>query len=243
MLSSIVLVGEISLCAVFFLFVIEFCLTRFRFLNKEQTGRRYSKNTRRMSHQQQLSSNNSVNAEEINRARERAFIKSLSPDEFALWVDGRSEEMIPPYDKVYSVGCFDLFHAGHRRLLGRLKKIGKNVIVGVHDSSSIEILKKRTPIDSTETRLCNVRECVSQAFTIAGTDPSNFVACAISLDGKESGVYVRGSDMINFPGREKVESYCDVAFLPYTQGVSSTMIRKKLMEEKAKAEALANKQK
>lgn len=37
-------------------------------------------------------------------------------------------------DKVYTVGCFDLFHHGHVLLMKRMKEIGKKVIVGVHDS-------------------------------------------------------------------------------------------------------------
>lgn len=30
-------------------------------------------------------------------------------------------------DKVYTVGCFDLFHKGHIRLLQRMRSIGKQV--------------------------------------------------------------------------------------------------------------------
>ena len=37
-------------------------------------------------------------------------------------------------DKVYTVGCFDLFHHGHVMLINRMREIGKKVIVGVHDS-------------------------------------------------------------------------------------------------------------
>lgn len=37
-------------------------------------------------------------------------------------------------DKVYTIGCFDLFHHGHVQLIKRMREIGKKVIVGVHDS-------------------------------------------------------------------------------------------------------------
>ena len=37
-------------------------------------------------------------------------------------------------DKVYTIGCFDLFHFGHIQLIKRMKTLGKNVIIGVHDS-------------------------------------------------------------------------------------------------------------
>jgi bifunctional ADP-heptose synthase (sugar kinase/adenylyltransferase) len=37
-------------------------------------------------------------------------------------------------DKVYTIGCFDLFHHGHIRLIERMRQVGKKVIIGVHDS-------------------------------------------------------------------------------------------------------------
>lgn len=37
-------------------------------------------------------------------------------------------------DKVYTIGCFDLFHHGHVQLIKRMRELGKKVIVGVHDS-------------------------------------------------------------------------------------------------------------
>lgn len=37
-------------------------------------------------------------------------------------------------DKVFTVGCFDLFHHGHVTLINRMREIGKKVIIGVHDS-------------------------------------------------------------------------------------------------------------
>ncbi|KAI8759564.1 hypothetical protein BgiBS90_031594, partial [Biomphalaria glabrata] len=61
-------------------------------------------------------------------------------------------------ERVYTVGCFDLFHYGHIRLLKEMRKYGKKVIVGVHDSRSIYQLKKRVPVDSTVTRMRNVKE-------------------------------------------------------------------------------------
>jgi len=60
-------------------------------------------------------------------------------------------------DKVYTIGCFDLFHHGHVNLIQRMRKLGKKVVVGVHDSRSIYKLKNRVPVDSTEKRMLNVK--------------------------------------------------------------------------------------
>jgi len=129
-------------------------------------------------------------------------------------------------DKIYTIGCFDLFHKGHVRLIQRMRTMGKKVIVGVHDSRSIYKLKNRVPVDSTEKRMLNVKTAADEVFCIANTDPSNFISCIVNLGKKETALYVRGDDMKNFPSRELVESLMPIKFLPYTQGVSSTQIRK-----------------
>lgn len=139
----------------------------------------------------------------------------------AIWIDGRA-------DKVYTVGCFDLFHDGHRILLQRMRQFGREVIVGVHDSRSIHKLKSRVPVDGTETRMLNVKRYADQVFCVAGTDPSNFIKSIVHLRENETAVYVRGDDMADFPSRKVVEELMTVKFLPYTNGVSSTQLRKEL---------------
>lgn len=139
----------------------------------------------------------------------------------AIWIDGRA-------DKVYTVGCFDLFHEGHRLLLQRMRQFGREVIVGVHDSRSIQKLKNRVPIDGTEVRMLNVKRYADQVFCVAGTDPSSFVKSIVHLRENETALYVRGDDMANFPSREVVEELMPVKFLPYTNGVSSTKLREEL---------------
>ncbi|KAK7114779.1 uncharacterized protein [Littorina saxatilis] len=132
-------------------------------------------------------------------------------------------------DKVFTVGCFDIFHSGHVRLLQRMRSLGKQVIVGVHDSRSIYMLKKRVPVDSTEKRMLNVKQYADMVYCIAGIDPSNFIACMYCGGGQqESSLYVRGDDMEDFPARQLCEKLMPIAFLPYTQGVSSTKLRKEI---------------
>lgn len=130
-------------------------------------------------------------------------------------------------DKVFTVGCFDLFHHGHVTLINRMREIGKKVIIGVHDSRSIYKLKKRVPVDSTEKRMLNVKAEADEVFCISGTDPSNFMTCIVNLAEGETAVYVRGDDMKDFPSRDVVENLMPIKFLPYTKGVSTTQLRKK----------------
>jgi hypothetical protein len=82
------------------------------------------------------------------------------------------------------------------------------------------------PVDSTEKRMLQVKKYANKVFCIAGTDPSNYLRCIISMEPGESAIYIRGDDMPNFPGREIIEKVMPVKFLPYTIGISSTEIRK-----------------
>lgn len=129
-------------------------------------------------------------------------------------------------DKVYTIGCFDIFHHGHIELLKRMRLYGRKVIVGVHDSRSIYKLKNRVPVDSTEKRMLNVKSYADEVFCVAGCDPSSFISCIVSLNENERALYIRGNDMPNFPSKDIVESLMPIKLLPYTEGVSSTQLRK-----------------
>ncbi|CAF0756612.1 unnamed protein product [Brachionus calyciflorus] len=160
-----------------------------------------------------------------NPVSDEANIDSKSELE-KLILEPDFEKKTNKVDKVYTIGCFDLFHHGHVKLINRMRELGKKVIVGVHDSRSIYKLKKRVPVDSTETRMLNVKTVADEVFCIAGCDPSNFMSCIVNLEENETALYVRGDDMPNFPSREVVENLMPIKLLPYTEGVSTTKIRK-----------------
>ena len=73
-------------------------------------------------------------------------------------------------------------------------------------------------------------------YCIAGIDPTNFIACIYSAGERgvgaggaaETSLYVRGDDMEDFPARKLCERLMPIHFLPYTQGVSSTKLRKEI---------------
>lgn len=129
--------------------------------------------------------------------------------------------------KVYTIGCFDLFHRGHQNVLLSLREFGYFIVAGIHDDESYFKLKNKYTIDNLETRMQNVKPYVDQLFVIASTDPLNYVKCMVSDQDIETGscCYARGDDMLNFPGREWIESVMPVHFVPRTEACSSTLIR------------------
>lgn len=129
--------------------------------------------------------------------------------------------------KVYTIGCFDLFHRGHQNVLLSLREFGYFIVAGIHDDESYYKLKNKYTIDNLETRMQNVKPYVDQLFVIASTDPLNYIKCMVSDQDIETGscCYARGDDMLNFPGREWIESVMPVHFVPRTEACSSTLIR------------------
>jgi len=135
------------------------------------------------------------------------------------------------YSQVFTVGCFDLFHQGHINLFTNMKGCGRVVLAGVHTDESIFQLKKKYPIDPLEKRIANVKQFADIVFVIPSTDPTPFVLGAVGLQKGETAAFIRGDDMPNFPGRGAVEKIMHVIFVPYTAGISSTMLRSKLLSE------------
>eukprot|EP01138_Halocafeteria_seosinensis_P001610 gb/GECG01001649.1/.p1 GENE.gb/GECG01001649.1/~~gb/GECG01001649.1/.p1 ORF type:complete len:472 (+),score=84.97 gb/GECG01001649.1/:1-1416(+) len=129
--------------------------------------------------------------------------------------------------KVYTIGCFDLFHRGHANLLRALKEYGRFIVVGIHDDNSYYQLKNKYPIDVLEKRMENLRPYVDMTFVIPGTDPTPYLSAMVSPQDieEQTAVYVRGSDMPNFPGREWIESAMPVHLIPRSEGVSSSLVR------------------
>ena len=129
--------------------------------------------------------------------------------------------------KVYTIGCFDLFHRGHQNALVSLREFGYFIVAEIHDDASYFQLKNKYTIDNLETRMKNVKPFVDQLYVIPSTDPELYLKSMVSELDIEIGscCYARGDDMLNFPGREWVESVMPVHFIPRTEACSSTLIR------------------
>lgn len=129
--------------------------------------------------------------------------------------------------KVYTIGCFDLFHRGHQNVLLSLREFGYYIVAGIHDDASYYKLKNKYTIDNLETRMANVKPYVDQIYVIPSTDPLMYIKSMVSQQDILTGAccYARGDDMLNFPGREWVESVMPVHFVPRTESCSSTLIR------------------
>ena len=143
-----------------------------------------------------------------------------------------------------TVGCFDMFHRGHAKLLKRLTSECDKLIVGVHDDESIWLNKGVRVSDTVTKRFATVQLALrpqDEAFIIRAQDPTPYWVGGTDSRGRPvEGMlekaraegwsrfeYKRGDDMLNFPGRQALQREgVTVKFLPYTQGVSASKMRR-----------------
>lgn len=123
--------------------------------------------------------------------------------------------------KVITYGTWDLLHQGHYNLLQRAKKLGDWLIVGV-TSDSFDVARGKLNVQN------NVLERVEAVRATGLADEiiiEDYVGQKIDDILKfDIDIFAIGSD---WEGKfDYLNEYCKVVYLPRTQGVSSTSIRK-----------------
>ena len=132
--------------------------------------------------------------------------------------------------RVFTSGSFDLFHVGHLNILQKSAALGDELIVGVSTDELIEHYKGMKPIIPFEQRFRIIQSigCVTRAVKqtklteIAQLQRENIDIVTIGDDWK--GKYLEGLEwMKSQPGKQ-------VVYFPYTPGVSTTGIKKTIIE-------------
>lgn len=128
----------------------------------------------------------------------------------------------------YTTGVYDLFHIGHLNLLKNAKGMCDKLIVGVTVDELVAYKGKKAMIPF-EDRMEIVRSCKYVDATVPQYDMDKLEAC------KKLGASILfvGDDWY---GTEKWKEYekqfeefgIRIVYFPYTQGTSSTQIRKAL---------------
>ena len=122
--------------------------------------------------------------------------------------------------KVITYGTFDLFHQGHYNLLKRAKELGDWLIVGVTtDNFDLERGKLNT-CDNVMERIEAVK-ATGLADQIIIEEYKGQKIDDIQKYGVD--IFTVGSDWIGY--FDYLKEYCDVVYLPRTEGISSTQLR------------------
>lgn len=121
--------------------------------------------------------------------------------------------------KVITYGTFDLFHVGHLNILRRAKELGDYLVVAVSSDAFNEIKGKKCVIPDYE-RMAIVEAIKYVDEVIPENDWEQKVR-----DVQEHGidVFVMGDD---WEGKfDFLSEYCDVVYLPRTEGISTTQLK------------------
>lgn len=139
--------------------------------------------------------------------------------------------------RVYTGGTFDLFHIGHLNLLKRCHEIAGisgQVIVSLNTDEFIEKYKGKKPVVPYEDRkaileACRYVDCVMENY--GGENSKESIQTAQLID-----VVAIGSDwarkdyykQMGFTQDWLDEQGISLIYIPYTKGISSTLIKSKI---------------
>lgn len=128
---------------------------------------------------------------------------------------------------IFTGGTFDLFHNGHLNILKRAKASGDYLIVGVSTDELVHTYKEE-PIVSYESRCAIIEEmrCVDQVVKQEKLfDVEQFQKLGADY-------FVVGDDWENNysnTGLNWLRDNHKLLFFPYTQGLSTTIIKQKII--------------
>jgi glycerol-3-phosphate cytidylyltransferase len=123
--------------------------------------------------------------------------------------------------RVLTYGTFDLFHYGHIRLLKRAKALGDFLVVGM-STDEFNAGKGKASVHDYETR----KEILESVRYV------DLVVPEFSWEQKVNDILMYEIDTVvmgdDWAGSDRfmyLNEYCDVVFLPRTEGISSTQLK------------------
>lgn len=125
--------------------------------------------------------------------------------------------------KVITYGTFDLFHLGHLNILKRAKELGDYLIVAV-SSDKFNARKGKKAYHSIDDRVEILKAIRFVDEVIVEEDWEQKIS---DIKDNNVDVFVMGDD---WTGKfDYLNEYCEVVYLPRTDGISTTKIKQDLM--------------
>lgn len=132
---------------------------------------------------------------------------------------------------VYVPGTWDLFHVGHINLLRRASRIASRVIVGVDTDESVERDKGQCPTIPYRARVEILKACryVDKVVRNNHTIPLVSRLRRLGIDVIILADCWQGQYL---PGLIEAEAALKILYLPYTKGISTTLIKMQIREDR-----------
>ncbi len=136
---------------------------------------------------------------------------------------------------VYTGGTFDIFHKGHVAFLKRCAEIG-SVIVSLNTDEFIEAYKGSAPIMTFEERKSVLLACQYVSEVVANVGGAD---STVAIEAVKPDVIVVGSDWARRDYYKQMmfnQDWLDergiaLMYVPYTQGISTTELKKRITSQ------------
>lgn len=134
------------------------------------------------------------------------------------------------YKRGYTDGVYDLFHVGHLNMIEQAKAQCEYLIVGVHGDEVVNEYKHHYPIipENERARIISAVHGVDQVVINDTRDKMEllkrhqFDVVFIGDDWKGTERWIKFEKVLGEYG-------VDVVYVPYTQGISTTEIKKRIL--------------
>lgn len=131
----------------------------------------------------------------------------------------------------YTTGVFDMFHIGHLNIIKKAKEQCDYLIVGVSTDENVMAYKHKKPIIPYTDRAAIVGAIKYVDLVVPQENMDKFMAWKkYRFDALFHGDDWKGSQMYNDIEKKLKEVGCEIVFIPYTNGVSSTLLAEKLKQ-------------
>ena len=124
--------------------------------------------------------------------------------------------------KVITYGTFDLLHYGHISLLKRARELGDYLVVALSTDEFNAIKGKKSHFSYEESKV--ILEAIRYVDEII--PENNWEQKMIDVRENNINIFVIGDD---WKGKfDFLKEYCEVVYLPRTEGISTTQIKEEL---------------
>lgn len=132
----------------------------------------------------------------------------------------------------YTAGVYDMFHIGHLNVIKKAKSQCDYLIVGVSTDEVVQKNKNKTPIIPYRERI-EIIEAIKYVDKVVPQKRYDIEGKIQAVVENHVNVMFVGSDWKGTEKWEKIEEElskvdCKVVYIPHTDGISSSMLRKKI---------------
>lgn len=134
----------------------------------------------------------------------------------------------------YTAGVYDMFHIGHLNILKNAKELCDYLIVAVSTDELVQSYKGKTPVIPFEDRK-KIVEAIRYVDKVIPQTSADVEAKKTSANENNINIMFvgddwKGTDKWNHIEKELTGIGVKVVYLPHTDGISSTILRKAISE-------------